>query len=164
MKSCAACGTTIVFGGVHDEDRTYCNQNCAEEGYLLEQAAKVPEAELQRAVVVVHEGLCPLCDGAGPIDVHKSYRVWSAIVVTGWSTRHTIGCRRCGVKQQLLDILYSGFCGWWGQLGVILTPIQIGRNILALLSPPAAFAPSEELERAVRLQLARNPEILRRAA
>jgi len=164
MKSCAACGTTIVFGGVEEDDRPYCNESCAEQGLLLEQATSVPEAELRRAVEKVHEGPCPLCSGAGPVDVHKSYRVWSGIVITAWSTRQTIGCRRCGVKQQLLDILYSGLCGWWGRLGVILTPIQIARNITALISPPSPYSPSEELERSVRLQLARNPEILRRAA
>jgi len=89
------------------------------------------------------------------VDVYKSYRVWSALFLTSWSIRPTVCCRSCGTKKTLLDTLYSTALGWWGvPWGVVMTPVQIVRNIKALIQRPNPKVPTAELERMVRLHMA----------
>jgi hypothetical protein len=53
--------------------------------------------------------------------------------------------------------LSSLFLGWWGfPWGLILTPVQIGRNLFGLVRSPSSFAPSAQLERIVRLTIAED--------
>lgn len=89
-------------------------------------------------------------------DVHKSYRVWSALLLTSWKTSPRVSCRSCGVKAQLGDTVFSLVLGWWGfPWGFVMTPVQIARNIAALIGGGKdAAAPSAELERIVGLNLA----------
>jgi hypothetical protein len=45
--------------------------------------------------------------------------------------------------------------GWWGiPWGLTLTPVQIGRNLFAVASPPDPSKPSARLERIVRMNIA----------
>ena len=48
--------------------------------------------------IQVHQGNCPQCDGPGPVDVHTSYRVYSVVMMTSWSSRPLVACARCGTK------------------------------------------------------------------
>lgn len=155
MAACAYCNTTIVFGGVKQGDLRYCNAECAEASALLGYASQLPAAEVQRAVVEVSRGLCPRCHGLGPVDVHTTYRVWSALFMTSWSSRPAVCCQSCGKKQALQDGFYSAVLGWWGfPWGLVMTPVQIVRNIIAFSRDPGLEQPSPELERMVRLELA----------
>ena len=44
--------------------------------------------------------------------------------------------------------------GWWGiPWGLIMTPVQVVRNVTGLISPPDPIEPSEKLKDFVRLSL-----------
>ncbi len=91
------------------------------------------------------------------MEVHTSYRVWSALVVTSWSNRVLIGCRGCGDRAKIIDLLFSLALGWWGlPWGPLMTVVQVGRNIVASLKRTDYTVPSKQLEKLVRLRLAAN--------
>jgi len=155
MARCAVCGTTILFGGVIDNDRRFCNETCHQRGYLFAVADRVPQDLIATQVAEVHQGNCPRCGGPGPVDVHTSHSVWSVLVLTQWKSKPEVCCRACGIKSKLFGTLSSGIFGWWGfPWGLIFTPVQIVRNIGGIFSPPDPTTPSPELENMVRLHLA----------
>jgi hypothetical protein len=101
----------------------------------------------------VHRGNCPRCNGPGPLDVYKAHQVWSALVLTSWSSRPALSCKSCGTKRQIGALLFSGLFGWWGfPWGLVMTPVQIARNIAEMAGGPKAGSPSALLEKFVRLQ------------
>lgn len=162
MAKCDSCGSIIVFGGKRIGSQRFCSDTCVAKGQLLAQAQRVPEEAVQREVWSVHLGLCPKCTGSGPVDVHSSYRIWSAVILTRWISAQQISCRACGRKSQLLAILYSAVLGWWGfPYGLIMTPVQIVRNLAAMGRAPTVGVPSPRLENLVRLRLAKRnaPEV-----
>jgi DNA-directed RNA polymerase subunit RPC12/RpoP len=155
MAKCDYCGSTILFGGKASDGRRFCNVRCAHRGALLSIAQQIPETTVQQQVWSVHQGRCPLCSGPGPVDVHVSHRVWSAIALTSWRSQPRISCRACGVKSQGGDAVFSLFLGWWGfPWGLVMTPIQIGRDIAAITRGPDPAKPSEQLQKMVRMTLA----------
>jgi hypothetical protein len=96
-----------------------------------------------------------VCEGPGPVDVFTSHRVFSALYVTSWRSIPRVSCRACGTKAQLGGAAYSLFLGWWGfPWGLVMTPIQIVRNLVALSRHADGSAPSPLLEALVREQLA----------
>lgn len=155
MASCAYCSTTIILGGKKDGDLRFCNDKCLEKGALARVASQLPHHEVYPYVDRVHQGNCPHCAGPGPVDVHTSYRVWSALLFTSWSSRPSVCCQKCGVKRKLGDAAFSLFLGWWGfPWGILVTPFQIGRNIVGLLKRTDPHTPSGALENILRLDLA----------
>lgn len=155
MASCDYCGSSILFGGVRSGDLRFCNDRCHSSGALLQISQSIPESEVQQVVRQVHQGNCPKCGGTGPVDVHTSYRVWSALLLTQWSSRPEVSCRGCGVKSQLGDTLFSVVLGWWGiPWGLIFTPVQVVRNVIAMANPPETSRPSAKLDKHIRLNLA----------
>lgn len=155
MAKCAYCGSTVVFGGKKASGFTFCNQTCLKNGVLAKAADKLPPEMIQAEVRRVHGGSCPKCHGRGPVDVHVSHRVWSALVLTSWSSRPQVSCRSCGTKSQVGDAVFSLLCGWWGfPWGLLLTPVQIGRNLLAIFKSTDGTQPSEALATLVRADLA----------
>ena len=152
MAQCGYCGTTILFGGVHDGDQRYCNQRCKDSGYILRLGQLVPPQEIERETEAIFHGNCPKCHGPGPIDVHKIHRVWSALILTSWSSPQQVSCRSCAVKSQLGAILFCATLGWWGfPWGILLTPIQIFRNIAGMASGRDGSRPSAELRKLVQV-------------
>lgn len=93
MAKCDYCGTTILFGGRRQGDLRFCNDRCQNGGALISISRQLPESLVQPKIWEIHRGLCPKCGGPGPIDVHTSYRVWSALLVTSWSSRPSYGPR-----------------------------------------------------------------------
>ena len=157
MAQCEACGYRIMFGGVKQGQRQYCSTKCVKEASWSDALKLVPNAEVEQAVKAIHEGACPKCHGAGPVDVHTSYKVYSILVMTRWSSHPIVACQSCARKQQLKHTLYSLVTGWWGfPFGLIFTPVQIVRNIGGLIgtSGPDPMTPSPALSRIVRLSLA----------
>jgi len=155
MAKCDYCNSTIVIGGVKQGDQRFCNQKCYQSGLLLNVARQIPEDLLRREIHQVHQGQCPKCKGSGPIDVHTSYLVFSALILTRWSTKPQVSCRSCGVKSQLGNALISLLFGWWGfPWGLILTPVQVTRNLLGIFNPPSPTQPSQQLEKFVGLGMA----------
>jgi hypothetical protein len=89
------------------------------------------------------------------VDLHTSYRVWSAVVMTQWSSRPAVSCRSCATKRALGDATYSLVLGWWGfPWGPLMTPVQVVRNVVAMVRKPDPAEPSEALRNAVRMQIA----------
>src|SRR6185436_6143493 len=132
-----------------------CNDSCQQAGALLALASHIPEHVVQQHVWQVHQGICPKCQGPGPIDVHTSYRVWSALIMTSWSNRPQVSCRSCGRKRQLADAGLSLVFGWWGfPWGLIMTPVQVVRNVAGLARTEESAQPSSQLDKIVRMQLA----------
>lgn len=156
MASCATCNSTIVFGGVRDGARRYCNQDCYAQDELVRLAKTIPAATVHQAALEIWRGRCPSCRGEGPVEYHVSHRVWSLMVVTQWVDRPDVCCRRCGNRRRLADALFSAAFGWWGfPWGVILTPVKIAKNLAGLrLSGPVMSHPSKELLDHVRMALA----------
>ena len=90
----------------------------------------------------------------GPVDVHTSHSVWSALVMTKWRSTPLVCCQSCGTKAKLQGVLSSGLMGWWGfPWGLVMTPVQILRNVGGLFKAPDPAAPSDELVKMVRGQL-----------
>jgi hypothetical protein len=155
MAQCGYCGTTILFGGVRDGQLRFCNETCRQSGYVLSIAQHVPVDILQDHVRQAHQAACPKCRGRGPVDVHKIHRVWSALVLTSWSSSPQVSCRSCATKGKLGGALFSLFLGWWGfPWGLVLTPVQITRNIVGMCSGPNPARPSADLEKMIKVQLA----------
>lgn len=155
MAKCDYCGSGILFGGARRDDLRFCNEHCLQAGALMTIASQIPETELSKRVKEVHRGACPRCGGKGPVDVQTSYRVWSIVLMTSSQSRPQICCRTCGVKAKLGDAAFSGLLGWWGiPWGLLMTPVQVTRNLAGLLSSPHPHEPSDELRRLVSLNLA----------
>ena len=78
-------------------------------------------------------------------------------LVTSWQSKPHVCCRKCGIKKQAGDAILSCMVGWWGlPWGLVMTPVQIVRNVVAISSPPSPSVPSQQLERLVRLTIATN--------
>jgi len=157
MASCATCGSTILFGGFDDGGVRTCSARCREAGVLVAEAARVPEAVVRERVSATYHGPCPSCGRRGsPIDVHVSHRVYSLLVMTSWSSHPEVSCRACGNRRRLGAFGFSLVFGWWGlPWGLVMTPIQLVRNLAGLLAGTERLGqPSAALERAVRLELA----------
>src|SRR2546426_322066 len=114
MATCAACGLTILFGGKRVDDLRFCSDKCLAKGRVLSVAQQIPYDAVARLAATLHRGPCPKCQGPGPIDVHKTHTVWSAVYVTSWKSTPNIVCRSCGTKAQLLALLSSTVLGWVG--------------------------------------------------
>lgn len=155
MTRCGYCNSTILFGGEREGEHRFCNDRCLAGGRLLSASDRVSASDVERRVTEIHQGLCPRCSGSGPVDVHVSHRIWSALFLTSWNSTPTVSCRGCGRKAQAGGLLYSATLGWWGfPWGLIMTPVQIVRNVTALLRASESMRPSADLERIVRLELA----------
>jgi hypothetical protein len=83
------------------------------------------------------------------------------LVLTSWKSSPQLSCAPCGKKAKIKAAVGSFFLGWWGfPWGLIVTPIQVAKNLFGLAGNQSSFAPSAQLERIVRLGLAAD---LRRA-
>lgn len=81
--------------------------------------------------------------------------MWSVVVLTHWSSRHRISCRRCALRDQCRGVVSSMLLGWWGlPLGIVMTPVQIVRNLFAMVRTPDPQEPSPGLLRQASLLLA----------
>ena len=155
MTKCAYCGSTVVIGGKRQGDLRFCNDKCLQHGVLLPALDQVPKDLLEKQIRAVYEGACPRCNGSGPVDVHTSHRIWSILVMTSWCSTPQISCRKCGIKAKVKDGLLSLFVGWWGfPWGVILTPVQVGRNIVGIFTSSDSTMPSKTLETMIGLDIA----------
>ena len=157
MPTCSYCETAFWFGGKRNGPHAFCNEECEHRGALLNLIDHVPEDVVTQHIAAVHHGDCPQCGGSGPIDVHNSYRVWSALILTSWSTHPKICCVECAKSAQIKDAIFSLACGWWGlPWGLIITPIQISRNLIAIMSARRAGAPSPQFRKFIKLYLAQQ--------
>lgn len=156
MAKCAYCGTTILLGGKKIEDLRFCNNKCLSQGQVALVADQVPGEVVTAQAREIHAGACPVCNERnGPVDVHTSYKIVSFILMSSWSSNPRVSCGTCAKKAQFGGLLYSFFLGWWGiPWGIIMTPVQVVRNLVALFRSEDSLTPSEQLENLVRLNIA----------
>ena len=165
MAKCSFCNSTIILGGVRQGDLRFCNNKCQQEGALLFVSQHIPGDAVTKRVSDLHQGKCPKCQQAGPVDIHTSHSIWSALVVTTWKSSPQISCTPCGKKEKIKATIGSFFLGWWGfPWGILGTPVQITKNLWGLTQTPSAFVPSSQLEKVVRLTMAAELEQARAAA
>ncbi|MGJ8673499.1 hypothetical protein [Rubritalea sp.] len=152
MAKCNYCNTSTFIGGKRDGKLFFCDQSCNTSYYLMPYADSVPKEKMHEMVMAVYNGNCPRCRKKnGPVDVHKAYRVWSAILLTSYSTHPVPTCKSCAVKRQLGSIAFSGSLGWWGfPSGLIMTPIQLLKNTAAIFQNPQKNGPTEMLTKHVK--------------
>ncbi len=155
MASCRYCSTTILFGGVQDGNDRFCNNQCYQSYLLISIAQQIPPHLVREQVNAIHQGLCPKCGGSGPVDLYRVYKVWSAFFLTSWSHTPQISCRSCATRSQAGGIAFCLVLGWWGiPWGLIFTPVQVIRNLIAMCRSPNPLYPSPELENFVKVHLA----------
>ena len=146
MAKCAYCGSIIVLGGKREGDLRFCNEICQSKASIPTVLSQVPGEAVEKYIQEVHAGPCPVCGGPGPVDVYFSYRVWSALVITGREKTPRISCMSCGRKDKLSAALFSFFLGWWGfPWGLIYTPASIYWNLSRLSEFPDPSKPSLQL-------------------
>ena len=154
MARCDYCGSSILISGVTVGNQRYCNAQCQQSGQLMQISRQFPEDVVQKNVWEVHQGTCPVCKGRGPVDVHTGYQVWSAVLLTQWKNIPRVSCRPCGIKHQASNMVLSLIAGWWGfPWGLIMTPIQVVRNIAGMIKGPDPMKPSAQLEKLVRMHI-----------
>lgn len=157
MASCRHCKSTVLLGGYRDGDRRYCNETCYSKDLSQREVPEVPDDLVEATAREVREGLCPRCQGRGPVEVHTSYRVLSAVVVTAWRNSTHVCCRSCGRTKQLHDLALTTFLGWWGfPVGLLMTPVYIVRGLVAVASGNVEedAEPSAALRDTIRQRLA----------
>ena len=156
MARCGYCNSLIFIGGEQTEGTRYCNKKCLQQALLAHAASGVPDEVVQAQARSIHAGPCPVCkEKRGPVEVHVSHKVASFLVMTSWSSTPHVSCRSCSIKKQLGATAYSFFLGWWGiPWGLLMTPVQIGKNVVGMLRNTDTMTPSPKLEQMVRIGLA----------
>ena len=153
--ACPTCGSVVIFGGIKNGPDRYCSQKCYESGEIGRSAQDLPLEVVETFARELNRGPCPKCDGPGPVDVHKSYSVYSIIFYTSWKTSQHLMCKSCALKQQAVDLAGSMLLGWWGlPFGLIVTPIQILANVVAMVQTPGRDGPTKNLMEKSRLMIA----------
>ncbi len=153
--ACPTCGNSILFGGIKDGKKKYCSKKCYEADEIGRVAETIPDMVVEAFALNLHKGFCPKCNEEGPVDIHKSHSVYSIVLYTKWQTDEHVLCKKCASKQQTTDLVGSLLLGWWGvPFGLIVTPIIIFMNIVAMFQNPGANGPTEALRRRSRLMLA----------
>lgn len=153
--ACPTCGISVLFGGFKDGDKKYCSKRCYEADEINRIAMQIPLDAVVSQTNKIRNGKCPVCQKDGPIDVHKSYFVYSIIIYTSYKTNEHIVCKECARKKQLSDLFLSSLIGWWGiPFGLIITPIQIAKNVIMLIKSPDQSEPTELMTQRIRQMLA----------
>src|SRR6202166_1364275 len=129
MAVCDYCGTTYRGGAaVHGNIRFSTNQ-CRDRGKWLEVLDPVPPCVVDQEIERVRLQPCPECGALTGVDIHKSHRIWSAMIYTTWRSTSHFCCQSCGRKHQLKSLAFSGLLGWWMPIGLLITPFQIMQNV-----------------------------------
>ncbi|SFK97047.1 hypothetical protein SAMN04487938_2714 [Lysobacter sp. cf310] len=154
-NDCDRCGKSCGVATVHDGGQTFCGPACREHMRIMEAAADYDDDAVHRHAQTLQHGPCPHCQRQGsPIEVRRSYHVWSALFITRWGTTSKVRCRACGIRANLLDAGYSATLGWWGfPFGLLMTPVQILRNLGEMVMRDRARPPSPELLEFARADL-----------
>ena len=155
MATCDACGQSILFGGAREGEFRFCNKACLQNGRWMLAAELIPEEVVAGEVGKIRAADCPQCGGPGPVDIHKTHHVWSAIAMTRWRTKAQFSCASCGAKAKYKALASSMLLGWWGfPWGLIWTPIQVGRNLKEILGKDTSLEASPDLVKTVKMRIA----------
>ena len=82
------------------------------------------------------------------------YTIWSIIFITSHKDVPEICCKKCGIKKKIGGFFFSGLLGWWGfPLGILLTPVQVIRNLIGFFNLPKKNKISKKLDETIRMEL-----------
>lgn len=155
--ACANCGSTILFGGKKSGNRKYCNEKCFEADEIGRMSDAIPDSEVDRFSAEIRQADCPQCGKNSGLEVFKSYFIYSVILFTSWKQKPELSCRSCARKRQLKDFFASSFLGWWGiPFGILITPIILVANVVAMIINPLHKQPSKKLKEYARLLIAQD--------
>lgn len=154
MDRCDHCDKAILFGGVRENGVRYCGDECYTEALLHSAAGVITPEMIEARALEIHQSECPRCYGPGPVDVHTAHSIWSVVYLTSWKSTPHLVCRSCGFGRQFQGLMFSTLFGWWGFWGLLVTPVQVFRNIRGLASGPDPSMPSEELKEIAHTLLA----------
>jgi len=113
----------------------FCNDKCVARGQVAIRAQQIPESQALEHAIRLQRAPCPACGGRRPVDVFTTHSVWSALIVTVW--------------------IAAVLVGWWGfPWGLIITPIQILRNVVGMFQSAQSGSPSSRLQHIARMDLA----------
>ena len=153
MQTCASCDGPLTRGGIWDGPLRFCGHACLRAGVAGRFA--VSRAHLEEAVWKIHQGQCPRCGERGPVDLHTSFHVWSAVIVTHWMADARLSCERCARSARRKAAGRSLLLGWWGvPFGLVMTPVQVVRNVAGNLRSVDSGMPSRALVEFVHARLA----------
>jgi len=120
---------------------------------------RIPDAVIKKEAQKIMNGPCPECNQIShDVELRYSYRAVSYLVMTTWSKIPILACRSCHRKKVAGDTLTTVLFGWWGfPFGLIVTPVQLLRNMSAAGSPNSRKTePSADLCSFVRGVLAQK--------
>ena len=151
MINCDYCGSSILFGGINENNLHFCNKECYTKGSFLLLTYEISDDLVNEKVNKTYHGrgLNAMVMGLLMFIRHI------ILIITSWCNQPQICCRSCEIKSQLSYIIFSFLCGWWGvPWGFIYTPVQIVRNIMGIVRGPNKLTPSAELEKLIRINIA----------
>lgn len=154
MGFCAGCGTLIVFGPVKVGDRRYCSRACTWKEEFHRIAESISQEEILERVVDIHQGVCPICKGHGPIDVHVAHWAMSYFIGCRFWTKEYICCHSCALRRQIGCLLVTGGFGWMSIPGIVIAPCQFVMTTIRAFNPPDRAVPSERMEKVIRMEMA----------
>jgi len=152
MARCAECRKIILLGGVREGSRRFCGEDCRVR-HRTTVSHELPEGVVRQEVFEIHAGPCPLCGGPGPVDVHSTSYVVSAILFCYSGVQQVIACRRCGRRRQASRVALKLLLGWWSFEGLFLTPMYLVVDAFRILRPRDHRLPSQALFDHVRSDL-----------
>jgi hypothetical protein len=160
MAVCDYCGTTYRGGAAVHGKLRFCTHQCRDRGKVLEVLDHVAPSVVDQEIERVRLQPCPECGALTGVDIHKSHRIWSAMIYTTWRSTSHFCCQSCGRKHQLKSLAFSGLLGWWMPIGLLITPFQIMQNVKGMLR--RGDRASNDLQRSVRIDFAQR--LLERAS
>jgi hypothetical protein len=160
MATCAACGTTILFGGKTIEGHRVCNDKCfAVKRDELSILNSVSDDEARARAEHIRHSPCPRCGTSSRlVDVQMAYVTKAALVVHWTGAQAILACRACGNRMRWKAVLTSLLLGWWSQHGIFRTPIIVARNIFAMFGDDKIGPPSQDLLFEARRQILHERE------
>jgi hypothetical protein len=136
----------MFWGGVKQAGRAYCSDNCAQGDNLHQIIQQIPPHVIDRAAADFQKGACPECQGPGPIEFFESHNVYSFFVMSRWTSTPHVCCKSCANQKAGSAIAVTLVTGWWGiPWGLVMTPVQIARNIGTLAKQIEVGTPSPML-------------------
>jgi len=155
--ACSTCGSSILFGGKKAGSRKYCSKKCLNADEVGRISDSVTDNQVDDLVVQIRGSACPSCKNEGGLEMFKSYFVYSVIILTSWKEKPELSCKPCAKKRQIKDLFASFFLGWWGiPFGLIVTPIILIMNGVALIVDPSKKHPSKAIKERARLLIAQD--------
>ena len=149
MATCPSCNQWFI-GGVTSNGRKFCSEACVQEGVIFQVIDQLPAQYIDEQTRRIHHGLCPECKGPGPVECFQTHNVYAFVFMTRWTSTPHVCCKACATQKALGAIALTLVTGWWGiPHGIVMTPIQIARNIGTMRREVVTGQPSDQMRQLV---------------